>query len=97
MQEGFELLEERIRKAADLVHKLRRENKSLADDLARARSRIQEAEKRLDGVEKQLSSGAGRSADGDALGAQVKKLTEEREQVKKRISKLVDVLENLEG
>jgi predicted RNase H-like nuclease (RuvC/YqgF family) len=97
MQEGFELLEERIRKAADLVHKLRRENKSLEDDLARARTRIQEAEKRLDGVEKQLAGAVGRGGDGDALGAQVKKLTEEREQVKKRISKLVDVLENLEG
>ncbi len=46
MQDGFELLEEKVKKAAELVKKLRRENKSLEDDLTKSKWKVQEAEKR---------------------------------------------------
>jgi chromosome segregation ATPase len=97
MQEGFELLEEKIRKAADLVKKLRRENKSLEDDLGRARTRIQNAETRLQGLEKELQAAGSKGGDAEALGEQLKQLTQEREEVRRRIAKLVEVLEGLES
>jgi predicted RNase H-like nuclease (RuvC/YqgF family) len=96
MDETFELLEEKVRRAAELVKALRKENKGLQDDLSRSRARLQDAEKRLDALEKEASSSAGRSQELEALAKDVKTLRQEREEVRRRIAKLVEVLEGLD-
>lgn len=96
MQDGFELLEEKVRRAADLVKKLRRENKTLEEDLTKSKWRVQEAEKRLEALEKEVQQAA-KAGDTEALVTQVTSLKQEREEVRRRIAKLVEVLEALEA
>ena len=96
MQDGFELLEEKVRRAADLVKKLRRENKTLEEDLTKSKWRVQEAEKRLLALEKEAQQAA-KADDTEALATQVTSLEQEREEVRRRIAKLVEVLEALEA
>ncbi len=94
MEHGFDVLEEKVRKAADLVKRLRKENGSLEEDLAKAKGRLQDAEKRLAALEKEASSGRGKEAEG--LSREVTTLREEREEIRKRIAKLVEVLDGLD-
>jgi len=94
MQDGFELLEEKVRKAADLVKRLRKENKSLEEDVTKSKWRVQEAEKRLVALEQQAE--ASQSNDSEARAQEIAALKEEREEVRRRIAKLVHVLEGLE-
>ena len=94
--DGFELLEEKVRKAAELVKKLRRENKSLEDDLTKSRWKLQEAEKRLDAIEAEVKVQSGKGGNVEALQAELQTFKDERDEVKKRIAKLVDVLNGLD-
>jgi uncharacterized coiled-coil DUF342 family protein len=102
MQDGFELLEEKVRKAADLVKRLRKENKSLEEDVTKSKWRVQEAEKRLVALEQQarLAAAAQQASasngDAEARAQEIAALKEEREEVRRRIAKLVHVLEGLE-
>jgi chromosome segregation ATPase len=91
MEKSFDLLEERVRKAADLVVSLRKENKAIGEDLGRARSRLQEAEKRLEALEKRDAG-----QDTEALEKDLHALRKEREEVRTRIGKLVEILETLD-
>lgn len=98
MQDGFELLEEKVKRAAELVKRLRRENKSLEEDLGRSKARFQDAEKRLDALEKELKERAGAGAGAaKELEAELGVLRQERDEVRRRIAKLVEVLDGLEG
>ncbi len=97
MQDGFELLEEKVKKAADLVKKLRRDNKALEDDLTKARWRLQEAEKRLLAVEKDLEHKGARAGESQAMQEELSSLKHEREEVRRRVAKLVTVLDGLEA
>jgi predicted RNase H-like nuclease (RuvC/YqgF family) len=91
MEHGFDLLEEKVRKAADLVKRLRKENKALEDDVVKAKSRLQEAERRLASLEKEAAPSHGKEAEG--LSREIATLRHEREEIRKRIAKLVDVLD----
>jgi predicted nucleic acid-binding Zn-ribbon protein len=91
MERSFDLLEERVRKAADLVVHLRKENKAIEEDLGRARSRLEEAEKRLGALEKR-----DRGPEVDGLEKDIAALRKEREEVRSRIGKLVEILEALD-
>ena len=91
MEHGFDLLEEKVRKAADLVKRLRKENKALEDDVVKAKSRLQEAERRLASLEKEAAPSHGKETEG--LSREVATLRHEREEIRKRIAKLVDVLD----
>lgn len=95
MQDGFELLEEKVRKAADLVKKLRRENKALEEDVTKSKWRVQEAEKRLQALEREAQQAGATNGDAQALQQELQALQQEREEVRRRISKLVEVLEGL--
>jgi predicted RNase H-like nuclease (RuvC/YqgF family) len=99
MQDGFELLEEKVRKAADLVKRLRRENKALEEDVTKSKWRVQEAEKRLQTLEKEAEQQqkAGGNGEAEALAQELEALKQEREEVRRRIAKLVEVLEGLEA
>lgn len=94
MDGSFELLEERVRKAADLVKRLRKENRTLEEDLGRTRARFQEAEKRLDALEKER--GDDRPEELEGLKGELKALKQEREEVRNRIAKLAEVLDSLD-
>ena len=58
MQDSFEMLESRVRKAADLVQRLRGENAGLNEDLDQARKKLAEAEKRAQSTAKPAASEA---------------------------------------
>ena len=63
MEDGFELLEEKVKKAADLVRRLRRENKDLEGDLAKIKPRLQEAEKKPAGAPPKQTQDAAKAGD----------------------------------
>ena len=96
MQNSFDVLEEKVRKAADLVKRLRKENKALEEDLGKARSGLQQAEKGLAALEKERESNGDRAKELEGLGREVKTLRQEREEIRDRVAKLVEVLEGLE-
>ena len=95
MEQGFDLLEEKVRKAAELVKRLRKENKGLEDDLAKANGHLQESEKKLSTLEKERAS-AKSGPDRDELQSEVKSLRQQRDEVRKRIERIVEVLESLD-
>ena len=104
MENSFDLLEEKVRKAAELVRKLRKDNLGLEEQVAEGKRRMQDAEKRLHDAEKKLHASEkehGASVDLskelDVLNREVKALRHEREEVRTRIAKLVEVLETLDA
>ena len=96
MEEGFELLEEKVRKAADLVKRLRKANRDLEEERSRLGARVKEAEKRLDTLEKQRGSSSDDGRRREVLAEEVAGLRHEREEIRRRIAKLVEVLDALE-
>ncbi len=98
MENAFDQLEDRVKKAAEVVTTLRHENRTLQDELGRIRPRLQEVEKTVAALEKEKPKGP--STDDvkrlDALGSEVKDLREEREEIRRRIAKLVQVLDGLD-
>jgi predicted RNase H-like nuclease (RuvC/YqgF family) len=96
MDDGFALLEEKVHKAADLVTRLRKENKLLADAGDKAKVALQESEKKLAALQKEKASSAEQSQAAAALKKEVEQLTRERTEVRNRIGKLVELLEGLD-
>jgi uncharacterized protein involved in exopolysaccharide biosynthesis len=96
MENSFDLLEQKVRKAAELVRRLRKENGSLEESLAAARSRVQEAEKRLSALEKERTHTSKDSRDREGLEREVKALRQQRDEVRQRIARLVEVLDSLD-
>jgi predicted nucleic acid-binding Zn-ribbon protein len=96
MENGFDLLEEKVKKAAELVRKLRKDNAHLEEQLGEGKKRLADAEKRLGSLEKDKGASADLSKEVELLGREVKGLREERSEVRNRIAKLVEVLETLD-
>ncbi len=96
MENGFEQLEGKVKKAAELVKKLRQQNHDLEQELTRVRPRLDEAEKSLASLHKEKGASAEQSKKLEVLSKQVDGLTGEREEIKKRIAKLLDVLDGLD-
>jgi FtsZ-binding cell division protein ZapB len=92
MDDGFELLEEKVRKAAETVRRLREENDALEREKNDLRHRLDEA-----GKSAPAKAAAGEARRLETLAQEVKQLQHEREQIKKRIASLLDVLEGLES
>jgi predicted RNase H-like nuclease (RuvC/YqgF family) len=96
MQDSFELLEGRIRKAADLVQRLRTENGRLGEELEKSRKKAAEAEKRAQASDKPGPADPQLAKRAEALDQEVAVLRHEREEIRRRIEKLVAVLDELE-
>jgi predicted RNase H-like nuclease (RuvC/YqgF family) len=96
MDDGFALLEEKVHKAADLVTRLRKENKLLGEAADKTKVALQEAEKKLAALQKEKAGAAEQSQQAEALKKEVEQLTRERTEVKNRIGKLVELLEGLD-
>ena len=96
MENAFDQLEDRVKKAAEAVKRLRHENRTLQDELGRIRPRLQEVEKTVQSMERGKGASGEETRRLDALGQEVKELRAEREEIRRRISKLVQVLDALE-
>jgi len=96
MHDAFGLLEEKVRKAADLLKVLRRENSALEQDLVKTRGRLHEAEKRLDARDREAKASAGSAREIEPLQREIKALQQEREEVRGRIASLLEVLNGLD-
>ena len=96
MENAFDQLEDRVKKAAEVVKRLRHENKTLQDELGRIRPRLQEVEKTVQAMEKGKGASAEETRRLDTLGQEVKDLRAEREEIRRRIAKLVQVLDALD-
>ena len=92
----FALLEEKVRKTAALVRDLRHRNQVLEEELPKLRGRVQELLKALQAAEK----GAGTSGEDArrlaAVEQDLKDLRQEREEVRVRIARLMEILDGLE-
>jgi chromosome segregation ATPase len=97
VQDSFELLEDRVRRAAELVKSLRHENKELEQQRLKAESRLKEAEKALGALEKQKGAAGAEHQRAEKLDQEVATLRHEREEIRKRIGRLVEVLDELES
>jgi hypothetical protein len=96
MQQGFELLEQKVRRAAELVKRLRQENETLSADQARLKERLETAERALAVAHKQRKTSDEDSHQLEAASQELKALRQEREDVRRRIEKLVEVLDGLD-
>lgn len=96
MDNAFDLLEEKVRKAAELVERLRHEKKELEQQAADARARLEEAEGKLQSLDVERADVAERGRALEGAQREVKALRHEREEVRKRIARLVDLLEGLD-
>ena len=96
MEDSFALLEEKVHKAADLVKRLRKENKTLGEAADKAKNALQDAEKKLAALQKEKAQSEGGSEAADKLRGEVEQLQKERGEVRNRIAKLVDLLETLD-
>ena len=95
METGFDQLEEKVKKAADVVRRLRGENKSLQEELGRAKSRLQDVEKSA--AEKPKGPSPDDAKRLESLSKEIEGLRSEREEVRRRIGKLVQVLDALDA
>lgn len=94
---AFDVLEDKVRKATELVKKLRKENDGLQGELDEMRLRVAKAEKQLGDASRQKKLGEDDAHRVEELTSEVASLRKDREEVKKRIATLVDLLESLEG
>jgi len=92
----FDVLEERVRKAADTLKRLRSHNEELEKERTKLRSAVHELEKRVSGLEKQGKQAAAESGKLEALDEEVQELRAERQEIRRRIARLVEVLDTLE-
>ena len=96
-EKGFALLEDKVRKAADLVVRLRRENGNLQDEASRLRSMVQQMEKAARAAPPREKGPSPEEAKRlAAMEQELKELRRERDDIRGRIARLVDVLESLE-
>jgi prefoldin subunit 5 len=94
--DAFDVLEEKVRKAAEALKRLRGENQELEKDRSKLRAAVQEMEKRVTGLEKQHKAAAADSGKLEALREEVEELRGERQEIRRRIARLVEVLDTLE-
>jgi FtsZ-binding cell division protein ZapB len=94
MDDGFELLEEKVRKAADTVKRLREEKLALERERNQLQHRLEEAEK---GTVARAAPSAADARRIESLAEELKQMQREREQIKERIGSLLEVLEGLES
>jgi hypothetical protein len=96
VEKGFALLEEKVKKAVDVVTRLRRENATLQEETGLLKARIQELEKAAAQASRERGPSPEEIRRTAALEQDVKTLREEREQIRSRIARIVDVLDALE-
>jgi predicted RNase H-like nuclease (RuvC/YqgF family) len=94
---GFDVLEEKVKRASELVKKLRKENEKLHAEVADLRPKLEKAEKHLGEVEKRSKSAGEDAKRVEELTAELAAVRKDREEIRKRVSRLVELLESIEG
>jgi hypothetical protein len=106
----FSLLEDKVRKAAALVRDLRQRNQSLErelpevrkrsqrleEELPELRSRVQDLQKALQAAEKGVGASSEEAKKLVATEQELRLLRREREEIRTRIARLMEVLDGLE-
>lgn len=106
----FSLLEDKVRKAAALVRDLRQRNQSLERELPEARrrserleeelpelrSRVHDLQKALQAAEKDVGASSEDAKKLATTEQELKRLRHEREEIRTRIARLMEVLDGLE-
>jgi predicted nucleic acid-binding Zn-ribbon protein len=94
---AFDLLEERVRRAADALRRLQGENADLKRELGGAQAALAKAERALEAAQKQK---VGQNPDDarrlETLGQEVQVLRREREELRTRVGRLLQALEGLD-
>lgn len=88
MADSFEVLEQKVRSAADLVRRLRRENKAFEEELGRLRVKLHEAEKKAAALEAQGRSAAEQTDEADSLQQRIAAAQKESATLRKDAGKL---------
>jgi predicted RNase H-like nuclease (RuvC/YqgF family) len=96
MQDSFDILEERVKTAAELVRKLRRDNQGLEDQLKENKARLAEAEARVSALEEQAGDTVGRGANLAQLTAEIETMKGEQDEVRTRVARILALLESLD-
>jgi predicted RNase H-like nuclease (RuvC/YqgF family) len=96
VENSFKLLEDRIQRAAGRLKELQSENESLKADLGEAQGRADSAERELEKLAGEQGQGGAASKKTESLSREVKALKKERQEVRARIQRLVDLLETLD-
>lgn len=93
---AFDVLEDKVRKAAELVQRLRAENGDLERQAAEARAKLEEAEHKLQTLAREQAGAVEAGRELDTARREVQTLRHEREQVRTRIARMVELLEGLD-
>lgn len=96
MEDSFKVLESRIHRAAERLKELAAEGASLRTELEDARARASVAEQKLAQTAGDGEGKAEQAGKAEALAREVKTLRREREEIRDRIERLVDLLETFE-
>jgi uncharacterized protein involved in exopolysaccharide biosynthesis len=97
VENAFDLLEQRVRRAADALRRLQGENADLKEQLHRARSALERAEKALQAAEKHKGApGAEEARRAESLAHELETLRREREEVRSRLGRLLEALDGLD-
>jgi predicted RNase H-like nuclease (RuvC/YqgF family) len=96
MQDSFDILEEKVKKAAELVRQLRRDNQSLDDELKDGKAKLAEAEKKVAALEDQVGDTVSRGAKLARLTAEIDTMRSEQDEVRTRVAKILTLLESLD-
>jgi hypothetical protein len=94
LEDGFALLEQRVQKAALRLRELQGENRTLRSELQSALTRAQKAESEARAAGERAADG--RHEAGRAETEELAELRRERDEVRRRIAKLVELLERLD-
>ena len=97
MDNAFDLLESRVRRAAEALRRLQGENADLKKQLGRAQTALQQAEKSLDAAEKQHAAPSPADVEKlDALQKELQALRKDKDAIRERIARVVHVLDGLD-
>jgi SMC interacting uncharacterized protein involved in chromosome segregation len=95
MDSAFDQLEDKVGKAAEALKRLRQENRALTEEVSRLRPRVQELEKAAPARDPGASAAeAKRAAEKEE---EIRGLRSERDEIRRRIAKLVQVLDALDS
>jgi len=94
VENAFDLLEERVRRAAEALRRFQADNAELKKQLVRAQGALQHSERALEEAQRAKASSADKGQ-GEA-NRELVTLRREREELRARLARLVEVLDGLE-
>jgi hypothetical protein len=95
VENAFDLLEERVRRAAEALRRLQADNGELKKQLVRAQGALQQSEKALEEALKAKAT-AEDASKAEGHNRELMTLRREREELRARLARLVEVLDGLE-